>query len=144
MTHASQDGFSGKHGAGAEADPRIRAAVSEKAKEGRLSCAAAFAVAKQLGVAPSSVGRTVDLMDYRLTHCQLGLFGYQPEKKIVKPLETVDDDLAAAIRSAMAESRLSCKAAWEIADTLGLGKKTVSGACERLGVKIKPCQLGAF
>lgn len=144
MGDGSTNGFATKHGADTTVDTDIKNAVMEKAKDGHLPCAAAFAIAKALQVAAADVGRTVDLMEYRLTHCQLGLFGYQPRKKIVAPAATVADDLAAAIRGALVSGRLPCIAAWAIADTLGLGKRDLSGACETLGVKIKPCQLGAF
>jgi hypothetical protein len=33
---------------------------------------------------------------------------------------------------------------WEIASRLGIQKLDVASACETMGVKIKPCQLGAF
>lgn len=144
MSDGSTKGFATKHGADATVNPDIKKAVMEKAKDGHLSCAAAFAIAKSLHVAAADVGRTVDLVEYRLTHCQLGLFGYQPRKKIVAPAATVADDVAAAIRGALVSGRLPCLAAWAVADTLGLGKRDVSGACEALGIKIKPCQLGAF
>lgn len=144
MGKGSHQGFTDKHGAGAEADPRIREAVSAKAKANHLPCAVAFDIAKALGVTPAEVGRTVDLMGCRLTHCQLGLFGYTPEKKIVEPLPEVSEDLAAAIRAALVDDRLPCSAAWAVADSLDLGKRAVSGACETLSIKIKPCQLGAF
>jgi hypothetical protein len=144
MVKGSHQGYTDKHGDGAAADPRIREAVSAKAKANHLPCAAAFVIADALAVAPAKVGRTMDLMGCRLTHCQLGLFGYTPEKKIVKPLAEVAEGLETAIRAAVVDNRLPCRAAWAIANDLGLGKRTVSGACDTLGIKIKPCQLGAF
>ncbi len=144
MGKETQQGFTDKHGDGAVADPRIREAVSAAARENHLPCAAAFVIATAIGVAPAQVGRTLDLMGCRLTHCQLGLFGYTPKKKIVDPLPEVAKELAAAIRAALVADRLPCSAAWNIADSLDLGKRAVSGACETLGIKIKPCQLGAF
>jgi hypothetical protein len=39
---------------------------------------------------------------------------------------------------------LSCAAAWEIADRLGVKRLEVGAACENLKIKVKPCQLGAF
>ena len=53
-------------------------------------------------------------------------------------------EVAAAIRDALENDRLPCRAAWEIAERFGLRKMAVSGACEALGIKIKPCQMGAF
>ncbi len=118
--------------------------LRRSAPEGRLACAEAFALADRLGLAPIEIGRAADRLGVRLVRCQLGLFGYLPEKKIVKPAAQVEEPLAAAIRAALAEGRLPCRAAWEIAARLGLPRMAVSAACEALAVRIKPCQLGAF
>jgi hypothetical protein len=56
----------------------------------------------------------------------------------------VAPDLKKAIGDAMEDDRISCAAAWNVADRLGLAKIDVSNACEALGIKICNCQLGAF
>jgi len=86
----------------------------------------------------------VDLLKIRLVKCQLGLFGYTPDKSIVKPAEKVSPELESAIRSRLEDERLPCVAAWQLADEFSLKKLDVSCAAEALGLKIKPCQLGAF
>ena len=83
-------------------------------------------------------------MNFRLVKCQLGLFGYTPEKKIVHAAKTVESALKEALQESLQDNRLPCASAWEIADRLQLRKMSVSNACEALGIKIKPCQLGAF
>ncbi|MFC1489458.1 hypothetical protein ACFL6B_06405, partial [Thermodesulfobacteriota bacterium] len=70
--------------------------------------------------------------------------GYRPKKKIIEPVETVPRELEDAIRKALESDRLSCAAAWEIADRFGVGKMQVASACEALKIKIGTCQLGAF
>jgi hypothetical protein len=80
----------------------------------------------------------------RLVKCQLGLFGYHPEKKIVKPAASVRLDLEEAILAGLANERLPCQTAWLISDQLSIDKMEVSAACDAMGIKIKPCQLGAF
>ena len=139
-THTS---FEAKHGPDALPDPEIREAVAARETSGAISCARAHKVARSLSVPPAEVGRTIDLMGIRLTKCQLGLFGFSPEKKVVTPVADPDPALTDAIRDAP-EGRLSCAAAWEIADRLDIPRMRVSGACESAGIKIKPCQLGAF
>ena len=42
------------------------------------------------------------------------------------------------------KERLSCLSAWEIAEETGSTRMAISSACEKLKIKIKPCQLGAF
>ncbi len=122
----------------------LRQYLADAASHGELSCKAAFEAAAMYGLPPEQVGEFADRFGFHLTKCQLGLFGYPPQKKIVAPLESVDADLAAAIQAGMANNRLPCRNAWEIADRFHLPRMTVSAACETLGVKIKPCQLGAF
>ena len=123
---------------------RIQQAISQQAVNQKLACVAAFEIAAKLKVSPKAIGRTLDQMDYRITHCQLVLFGHRPEKKIVTPDKTVDLRLKTAIEAVAEDGRLSCLKAWEIAAQLQSPKLAVSNACEGLGMRIKPCQLGAF
>ncbi len=125
-------------------DPGIRDFLRKRCRTGELSCAEAFHFADQLGISPGVVGSYADQLKIRLTKCQLGLFGYAPEKKIVKPAAEVDDTLKAAIGGAMLDDRLPCAAALDIAAQAGVSKMAVSAVCETLGIKVKPCQLGAF
>ena len=90
------------------------------------------------------MGKAADLMEIKLVKCQLGLFGYEPVKKIVKPKPAANTDLEKAIRSSLVDGKLSCEAAWEIAHEFNISKMSVSAICEALKIKITPCQLGAF
>lgn len=136
--------FTKKHGDKAIPDPAIQQVIENRARDGKLACAVAFDIAARLGVEAAAVGKTGDLMNVRLFKCQLGLFGYQPEKKIVKPLNEADPAIVAAIRLGLEAERLPCRTAWEIASRFEVRKMTISGICEAEGIKIKPCQLGAF
>lgn len=136
--------FSDKHGPDARPDEKIREKIILRAKEGHLPCAVAFKIAAELAVSPAEVGKTVDLMEWRLSKCQLGLFGYQPEKKIVKPATPENPAITDAIRQRLVDGKISCKDVWEIADKFGVPKMSVSAAGEALNIKIKTCQLGAF
>jgi len=142
MSH--EGGYAEKHAPDARVNPRVAEAIAENAKDAQLPCAVAFRIAEQLGVAPAEVGRGADLLSVRLAKCQLGLFGYTERKKIVGPSPSVPDQWEKAIRASLAADRLPCVKAWELASRFGVGKMEISAACERLGVKIKPCQLGAF
>lgn len=144
MTHDNSQKFSGKHGPDATVDNLIKDNILEKAKGGKLPCAVAFKIADEVNKPPAEIGKTVDLMNFRLVKCQLGLFGYTPAKKIVKPKSPDNPRLEDAIRAALADEKLSCRDAWEIARKFQVAKMTVSAACEALNIKIKPCQLGAF
>jgi len=144
MTTADIGHYAGKHGSETVANPMIRHALMKRAPDGRLPCAVAFDVARELGVMPEAVGTTADLMDLRLAKCQLGLFGYSPQKKIVKPATSISPSLERAIREALVEDCLPCQRAWKIAEACGIHKMKVSAACDALKIKIRPCQLGAF
>lgn len=144
MDSTTESSFKDKHGPNARPDTKIAETVEARGGEKGLACAVAFDIAKTLGVTPSEVGKTADLLGYRLTKCQLGLFGYLPEKKIVGPKQPEDRAIVDAIERAAERGRISCKQAWQIADRFGVRKMTVSSACEAMGMKIKPCQLGAF
>ncbi len=136
--------YASKHPAGTEPDPAIEKALRERVEEGGVTCAAAFGIAERLKVAPWQVGQAADLLDIKIAKCQLGLFGYQPQKSVVKPAEKVLEALRSAIEEQLSGGKLPCAAAWEIALRFNIKKMDVSSACETLGVKIKPCQLGSF
>ena len=144
MTREQGLKFSEKHGADAQLEPAMKQKIKDKVKNNEISCAAAFQIAKELKVTPADIGRGIDLLDIRLVKCRLGLFGYRPEKKAVKPKAPRSRELEEAIRAALAENKLSCHAAWEIAHMFHVPKMAVSAACEAFGIKVKPCQLGAF
>jgi hypothetical protein len=144
MTHSDAGRYSAKHAPGGSPDEKIAGAVREKAAKGALPCAEAERIGAALGVKLEEVGRTLDLLELRIGRCQLGLFGYGPERKAVHPAESVAPDLGEAIRGRLADGRLPCKAAWEIAAELGITRMGVSAACETQKIRIKPCQLGAF
>lgn len=144
MTHSDAGRYSAKHAPGGSPDERIAGAVREKAVKGALPCAEAERIGAALVVKLEEVGRTLDLLELRIGRCQLGLFGYGPERKAVHPAASIAPDLVEAIRGRLADGRLPCKAAWEIAVELRITRMEVSAACETQQIRIKPCQLGAF
>lgn len=144
MTRKDEGKYKAKHPAATEADPVVVAALDQVEMNGRITCTAAFQAAERLAVVPAVVGKTIDLLDYRITECQLGLFGYSPEKSIVRPLQQVPDDLRDRLLGLAADRTTSCASCWKLADALQMEKLTVAAACDALGIKIKHCQLGAF
>jgi len=144
MTHEDAGHYAAKH-PDAKADPAIAAAIEEKQTDGRITCAAAHAIASKLGCPPEAVGVNIDLLEKRIAKCQLGLFGHGSKKgKTVAKASSVAAELEKAIRAAMDGDRITCKAAWDVADHLNLKRLDVACACEALEIKIGQCQLGAF
>lgn len=144
MTHRDRGHYARKHPDDREVDEKVAQAVKQHASEGEISCASAFQVAEDLEVPPEEVGFTIDVSEIRIVKCQLGLYGYRPKKKAIEPAESVPPNLEKAIRGSLLNDRLPCTASWKIAESQGLPKMAVASACEALGIKISPCQLGAF
>ena len=119
-------------------------AIRAVTKDDEMTCDSAFKMAHDMGITPGQMGRTLDLLDIRLVECRLGLFGFRPDKKIVKPATHVSPELEKAMRGSLTHNRLSCADACELAERFGKRNTDISSACEALGIKISSCQLGAF
>lgn len=124
-------------------------AIRRCVSEGMLTCAAAFEVAEELGIPRLIVGRGADVLRIPLSRCQLGLFGYPGSSKIwelagyqepVVPPPLVDAIAATQDKSGC----ISCEALMAIADRFGILRAVAGRAADLAGVRIKPCQLGAF
>ena len=125
---------------------QIAAQTQESLTEGKLLCPSAFKVARRLEVSPQQVGEVADELGVKISHCQLGLFGYWPEDKPLEPAQEVGEELQARIRDRdrVIEEGLPCATAWDIARESTMKRIDVARAAERLGIKIIQCQLGCF
>jgi hypothetical protein len=144
MSRKDAGQYKDKYPLGSEPDVALAQILRKKMTPEGLPCAVAFEIAAEELVSPLDVGRTSDLLEVPIIKCQLGLFGYKPQKRIVKPAEQVSDELREAISQGLENGRLPCRTAWAIAERLHLPKMAVSSACELLKTKIGPCQLGSF
>ncbi len=145
MPHEFAGHYKEKHPQGTQPASHIAEALQLKVKDGRISCAAAHQIANELNETPERVGQTADLSELRINRCQLGLFGYGSKDNKVAPAKQIEASLEKALQNALQEgNRLSCIAAWTIAETLDCKRKEVAAACEMLKIKICDCQIGAF
>lgn len=145
MTKCKSCGFAAKHPSHTTVAPGIVKAVGERLVDKAITCQSAFGISGESGAAPREVGKAIDLAEGRITKCQLGLFGYEaPNRKMIQAAEVVDSQLRTAIENDLTQGRLTCSAAWRIADQAGIARIKVADACEALNIKIKECQLGAF
>jgi hypothetical protein len=144
MTHADKGKYFQKHPASLEIDEVLKKEILRKVKENAITCAAAEEIARGRSDYMGAVGTTLDILNINIVECQLGLFGYNPQKKVVQPAKEVSAGLKDEIGKVLVNGRLPCSAAWEISRKLNLPRMRVSAACEALQIKIKPCQLGAF
>jgi len=144
MTHEDAGHYAAKHPEGT-IDPDIEKMIVSRAKTGRISCAAAHLIANERGCPPRTIGINIDLLEMRIHKCQLGLFGYGKEKnKAVEAAKDVQNELKVAIREVVVGHHISCENVWRVAKKMERRKMEVAAACEFLGIKVKPCQLGAF
>jgi len=144
MTESKPKATTGTYTSFDQLDPELRACILDRTKERELPCAVAFQIVADRNVTAKEIGMYVDLLKIRLAKCQLGLFGYKPEKKIVKKQDHIPESLGKAIHLKTIDNRIACIDIWQIASELGVTKLSVSNACETLSVKIHSCQLGAF
>jgi hypothetical protein len=147
MTHEDSGKYASKHPPGTALNEKIADAVRKKLGEGGLSCAAGEKISKKLGVEIPEVGVTADLLEIKITRCQLGLFGYgkKPDHgKDINAAETVPEEMKKALEEGAGEGEIRCAELWRIADRLGAARKAVASACDALKIKIRSCQLGAF
>jgi hypothetical protein len=144
MTREDKGHYSKKHPPERKVNPLIAEAVRKRAKEGKLPCAVAFEIVKELDVSPDKVGFTLDYLEIKIIKCQMGIFGYEHEKPMFRHLDSVSEELKDAVTHALEGGRLTCRAAWDIAKRLDIGKMAVAAACEKLKVRISSCQLGGF
>jgi hypothetical protein len=144
MTHKDKGGFAAKHPQGTVVSDELRQAVTKKSSDQSITCAKAHNIAQDLAVSPQEVGKAIDLLECHIRKCQLGLFGYSPEKKIARPAGDVPADFADIISPYLKNGRLACAKAWELAENRGVSRLKFCAFCEALNIKISPCQLGAF
>ncbi len=143
MTHKDAGNYAGKR-RGAKLNEAIAARIKKKISDNRISCAEAHSIAAALNVDPDDVGTAIDLLEVRIIQCQLGLFGHGKEKNIPALPDKVDPGIGPAISSSLVNGRLACSAAWDIAKRFNVSKAMISAVCEKMKIKISPCQLGAF
>src|SRR4030042_1323269 len=93
MTSKNKGHYAKKHSPDRKVNPLIAEAVRKMAKQGRLPCAVAFEIAKELDILPDEVGFTLDHLEIKIIRCQMGIFGYDHDKPPFRPLDSVSVEL---------------------------------------------------
>ena len=126
----------------------LEQAIQNVLKDGQLSCAAAFRISRARRCSPGEVGDMANHLDIRISHCQLGLFGYGPKAqglhKVVQAAETVSAELEGALKSRAHDGKISCADLWAIAKRLSIPKMEACAAAEALELHVTQCQLHCF
>lgn len=144
MTHMDKGKYFKKHPEGTQISDALKQEILKQTKDGNISCKAAEKISEKMKISLGEIGVAIDVLNINLAQCQLGLFGFDGGKRTVTAAPSVSPDLESRIRGALVNNRLPCKAAWDIAGEHGIKRLDVSNACEKLKIKVKPCQLGAF
>lgn len=144
MTHRDAGKYAKKHPEHVTLDPALAEDIRREVRDGRMGCAEAERLAARQSVALERIGKHMDLLEIRIDRCQLGLFGHGSKGKAIHLPEQVPAEWDAAIRNALVEGKLPCARVWDLAKTLNQPRTALAAACEKLGVKIAACQLGAF
>lgn len=144
MAHEDKGKFFKKHPEGTKVNEDLKQEILKAAKDNNIACKAAENIAQKMKTPLGDVGVAIDMLNINIAQCQLGLFGYDGKSKLVFAAGQVSPEMEAAIRKALVNDRLPCVAAWGIADQMKIKRLDVCAACEKLKIKVKPCQLGAF
>ena len=54
---------------------KLEEAIRAKAKGGKLPCAVCFKIAEDFGISNEEMGKILNQMKVKISHCQLGCFG---------------------------------------------------------------------
>ena len=143
MTHKDEGHYSDKH-SGEKIDKACADKLAQVSAKEEITCAAAHKAAQSLGVTPEQIGVQIDLLELRITECQLGLFGYAGTKKKLDPDIQIEKDLDRELDGRVIHKRISCSDCWDIAAAHKVKRLDIGSACEKKKVRVKPCQLGTF
>ena len=143
MAHEDKGHYAAKH-EGRQINETIAAKIRALSEDNCIKCASAHKAGKELNISPPEIGVQTDLLEYRISDCQLGLFGYSDGQKRIDPDIEIAPDLNEHLDKASKDGRISCVECWDIAKKLKIKKLDVGAVCEKKNIRIKPCQLGAF
>jgi hypothetical protein len=144
MTKNFENNYTDKHVQKQPLNPELAEIIKKKTIEAKMPCAVAFKIAQETNLPTAEVGTALDLLEIKISKCQLGIFGYGKDNKFIKPMETVTETLQKAINDNLKGGKLGCREAWNIAEKLEISRMDVASACDTLRIKISSCQLGAF
>ncbi len=143
MTHKDRGRFAQKH-VKRQSDPDVAGKIRDLSVNNRITCANAHRAATSLEISPEEIGIQIDLLEFKIIACQMGLFGYADTQKKLDLIADIDSTLDKAIDLKTVEHRISCLDCWKIAQQIKAKKLSVGSACEKKKIRIRPCQLGIF
>jgi hypothetical protein len=143
MTHEDAGHYAAKH-KNVEINKDIAEKLKKNSENGNISCPVMHSIAKSLSTTPDKIGVQADLLEMRILYCQLGLFGWEPLGKLIDKTISISQNLDKELEKTVNDNRITCSGCWDIAKKLKMKRLDVASACEKKGIKIKKCQIGAF
>ncbi|OQY02240.1 MAG: hypothetical protein B6I26_01445 [Desulfobacteraceae bacterium 4572_130] len=143
MTKKHAKDYAIKH-SGKRINKKAEKIIKQKSKDEKITCKSLHIAAKEIGITPSDAGIQIDLMGLKLIECQLGVFGYLPNGKILKKEIKFSKQVEKIIEKNTQNGKIICKKCWEIAKNLKMKKLDISSIANIKNIKIKNCQLGAY
>lgn len=122
----------------------VKADLIQNEIDNRLTCETAHYIANKHSISSEMVGQAMDSLKLRIDKCQLGLFGYGPSKKNFNPDVKIPEEMKKVLLESESDGRISCQDCWCLANKLSISRLEMGSVCEKLEIRIKPCQLGAF
>ena len=123
---------------------QLEGAVTESLRQGHLPCPVAWRIAKDLDIPRIAVGAAMDKLGVRVTDCQIGFFKVDKTPYKGDAPQPPPSELAAALRELDTAGNLTCAEVFALASRLKTTPLTLADAANRLGLKIRACQLGCF
>ena len=143
MTRMHEGHYMDKHDTNSQPVSHIREAVTKSLLRGKLTCIAAEKIAHNHNVSMAEVGKTADLLNIKITGCQMGIFGAK-DAPTLSARTSITPELVEEVQAQATTNQLTCAAAWRLADQFGRSRNAICMICDREGIKMISCQLGAF
>ncbi len=127
-----------------EALAQLEDAVKVQLKDGYLSCAAAFKIAKESQVPKVAVGVMIDKLGFRVTNCQIGCFKVDKTIHDKSAHADLDDGIFSRLNALKENNELTCTSVFYLAQQLESIPMAIADAANLRNMKIHNCQLGCF
>ena len=118
--------------------------VKASLKDGYLSCARAFKIAKEAKVPNVAVGEMTDRLGIRVTNCQIGCFKVDKTIHDNSAHEDLDDGIVSRLNALKESNELTCANVFDLAEQLKSTPMAIADAANLRNLKIHNCQLGCF
>ena len=123
---------------------RLEDMVRASTKDGHITCALCFNIAKKVGVPRLAVGETADRLGVRITDCQIGCFKIDKTIHDNSDPKDCDDGIISKLVALKANDDLTCLNVFGLAEQSKSTPRAIAGIANNRNFRIRGCQLGCF